>query len=215
MSDEKQTVRQAVKTFYADKSLSDVQMAALQKKLTEHGSVDGLTKLKSGSRAGKPGVYKWLGSVAASLLLFMLVTGYLQTPSLITSAYADIQKDANLNNGMQLSMQQWLDENDIASVPSPYPVEMSKFCRLDQILTTHIRIAGKKQGEMNVFFHHGDRPLHWSPLHWLKGAGTVDNVNWKLLKVRDNLTLIVLYSHDMHEKAVQHILHEMLPELEV
>jgi len=43
----------------------------------------------------------------------------------------------------------------------------------------------------------------------------VDDINWKLLNVRNDLTVIVLYTQDMREKAVQHILSEMLAEFEV
>ncbi|RDH84874.1 MAG: hypothetical protein DIZ80_05260 [endosymbiont of Galathealinum brachiosum] len=215
MSEDKQPIRQAVKAFYGNKSLSAEQMKTLQNILSQHSEEGEQHQQSSGSRFKQINVYKWPGSIAASILLFVVMMGYFQTPDLISSAYADIQKDSNLNNGMQVSMQQWLDENDISRVPIMYPVEMSKFCRLDQKLTTHLRIAGKEQGVLNVFFHQGKRPLHWSPLHWLKGAGTLDDMNWKLVKVRDDLTVIVLYSHDMREKAVLHIMREMLPEFEV
>lgn len=205
-----QPVRQAVRTFYVNKSLSVEQMETLQHVLDKHEAKDEKSHLNFGGYINKVGVYKWLGSVAASFFLFVLMMSYFQTPELISSAYADIQKDAGLNNGMRASMQEWLDENNISRIPQQYPVEMSKFCRLDQVLTTHIRIAGKEQGVMNVFFHYGERPLHW-----LNGDGTLDDMNWKLVKVREKLTVIVLYSHDMREKSVKHILHKMLPELEV
>jgi len=206
MSDKKQPIKQAVKEYYADKSLSDSQLGALQETIKRQAD----SFEKNHINIKKTSVFKWGGSIAASLFLFVLMAGYLQTPDLISSAYADIRKDAHLSNGMQASMQQWLDENNIASVPRQYPVKMSKFCRLDQVLTTHLRIAGKEQGEVNVFIHHGERPLSW-----FDGSGAVEDMNWKLLKVRNNLTLIVLYTHDMREKSVQHILHEMLPELGV
>ena len=203
MSNKKQPLKQAVKQSYAKKSLSDAQLETLQKTLAQ--------KVEHKPRrvdVNKLSVYKWLGSIAASLLFAVSVMSFFQTPALITSAYADIYKDANLHNGLQSSMQQWLDVNRIDRVPQPYPVQMSKFCRLGQVLTTHLRIAGKEQGEMNVFFHQGeDAPL------WLNRSGKVDDMNWKLLRVRENLTVIVLYSHDMREKSVQYILHEMLPEL--
>jgi len=205
MNNEKQAVKQALKTFYADKSLSDSQLQSLQQKLPSHFTKDddNITNDK------KISIIKWLGSIAASFLI-VWISAYLHTPQLISSAYADIQKDKSLNTGMSLAIQQWLDESNIASVPTQYPVEMSKFCTLDQSLTMHMRIAGKDQGELNVFFYHGERPLFW-----FNGAGKLNDMNWKLLKVRKNLTLVVLYTHDMREKSVQHILNEMLPELEV
>jgi len=205
MNNDKQVVKQALKTFYADKSLSDSQLQTLQQTLTSRLTKDGenITSDKNIS------VIKWLGSIAASFLIIWM-TVYLHTPQLVSSAYADIQKDESLNTGMPLAIKQWLDESNIASVPSQYPVEMSKFCRLDQSLTMHMRIAGKEQGELNVFFHHGEPRLFW-----FNGAGKLNDMNWRLLKVRKNLTLVVLYTQDMREKSVQHILNEMLPELEV
>ena len=205
MKNEKQALKQALKTFYADKSLSDSQLLSLQQKISADFNIDD----ENISNDKKISMFKWLASIAASFLIVWAI-GYLHTPQLISSAYADIQKDKSLNTGMPLAIQQWLDESNIASVPSQYPVEMSKFCALGQRLTMHMRIAGKEQGELNVFFHHGEQSLFW-----FNGAGKLNDMNWKLLKVRKNLTLIVMYTQDMREKSVQHILNEMLPELEV
>jgi len=205
MNHEKQPIKQALKTFYADKVMSEEQLLGLQQTLIKRADKDSVAITK-----GKKGrVIKWLSSIAASFLIIWL-TSSMHTPQIISSAYADIFKDKNLNTGLQLPMSQWLDENGIAHVPSIYPVEMSKFCLLGESLTMHMRISGKSQGEMNVFFHHGERALSW-----FDGSGRYDDMNWKLLKVRKNLTLIVLYTQDMREKSVKHILNEMLPELEV
>jgi len=201
MSNDKQPIKQALQDFYTAKSLSDTQLNALQQTLNQQ------TPLKSQHHRG---VFKWAGSIAASvLLLVVLAIGYLQTPELITAAYADIYKDVHLNNGMQASIQQWMKKNHIADVPQQYPVKMSKFCQLNQLSTMHLRIAGTEQGELNVFFHYGETPLYWR-----NRSGTLDNMNWTLVKARDDLTLIVMYTHDMREQAVQHILGEILPELQ-
>ncbi len=197
-----QSIKQALKTFYANQSLSNQQVAKLQKMLRQNETTP--------SNKNKTlGVLKWMAAMAVSLLMVVALMTYLQTPALITSAYADIYKDANLNNGMPASMRQWLTANKIADVPALFPVKMSKFCRLAGLVTTHLRIAGKQQGEMNVFFHHGDAELS---LH--SQSGKVDDMNWRLLKVRDDLTLIVLYTHDMREKSVNTILQAMLSELQ-
>lgn len=213
MSSDKQPVKQALKVFYAGKSLSDAQGQSLQQILSSGFVEDSEASSKESENAKVNSqtnrVVKWLGSIAASFLV-VLVMSYLYTPQVISAAYADIQKDKHLTTGLQLPMQQWLDENKITRVPAQYPVEMTKFCMLDQNLTLHMRISGKEQGEMNVFFHHGEQSLLW-----FDGSGELDDMKWKLLKVRENLTLVVLYTHDMREKSVQHILNEMLPELEV
>jgi len=205
MNNEKQTLKLALKKYYAEKSLSNTQLNALQQTL-EHNS----STVKPRNTSFNNGrTFKWLASVAASLLFFAVITSYIKTPDLITLAYADILKDTELNNGTQPSIQQWLNENSITQVPQQYPVEMSKFCLLDKFLTVHLRIAGAEQGKMNVFFHQGIYRLNS-----LNRSGMMNNMNWKLLKVRDDLTIIVMYTQDMREQVVQHILRKILPELE-
>jgi len=187
-------------------SLSEAQLDALKKTQLQQSATDH----QGSSGFNKSRFIAWTISIAASFVLFVLVTNYIQLPKIITAAYADIKKDSSLDNGMQPSMQQWLDENHIAQVPQEYPVKMSKFCTLDQAITTHLRIAGISQGEINIFFYNGERPLYWRDR-----SGTMDNMNWKVIKVRDNLSMVVLYSYDMRIKSVQYILNEMLPGLNV
>lgn len=200
MNNAKHPVKQAVKEFYAPKKLSDSQhqvLHTLQEKLQQEQTPSKIFF-----------VLPWAGSIAASFLLFFVVFGFMQTPAVITAAYTDIRKDAGLNNGMPSILNQWMDENGIGSVPQKYPVEMSKFCSLNQYQTTHLRIAGSEQGMMHLFFHYGNRPMHW-----FNRTGTVDEMNWKLIKIREDLTVIVLYTDNMRESAIQNILEKMLPEL--
>jgi len=200
MKDRKLPVKAAVRAFYTSKLLSDNQQQSLddlQQSLKTHQSIrSNLTLLI------------WTGSIAASLLLFITVFSYIQTPDLIIAAYADTLKDSNLNNGMETNMKEWMTDNHINSAPIKYPVEMSKICKLNQYKTTHLRIAGAEQGTMHIFFHNGEMSTHWR-----KSTGTIDELNWKLIKVRDKLTVIVFYTDDMRESAIQNILGEMLPEL--
>jgi len=215
MSNNKYDIKQAMKDYYAHKSLSYKQLDSLQNKLKKQDVSNNSIFPDSFSDSFSASLYKvdafkWLGSIAASVLFFVLILNFLPTPNIITTAFVDIHKDESLDNGMQISLQQWLDDNNIASVPQQYPVEMSKFCRLDQFKTTHLRIAGSKQGVLNVFFHRGDKSLYWR-----NDSGTVNGQHWKLVKVRDDLTLIVIYNDDMREESVQKILKGMLPELVV
>jgi len=203
MNSKKQPIKQAVKIFYASKSLSDKQVETLQ---ALQNTVD---QQQTKNKALKPSALKFAGSIAASFLLFIVVFAYVQTPAVITAAYADIKKDAAINNGMQPSLSQWMNESHLDPVPPQYKVEMSKYCQLDEYKTTHLRIAGAEQGMMHIFFHFGDHPIHW-----MNRSGVKDKMDWKLIKVRDDLTLIVMHTHDMRKEAVQHILGEILPELQ-
>lgn len=201
-----QTFKQAIKTYYAGQSLSDTQMLDLQAKLSRFE--ENITDNKSVSNRRSAAV-KWAGSFVASVLVFIIVFSYFQTPALVSDAYADISKDADLNNGMPVSMQQWLGENSISPIPQQYAVEMSKFCKLDQYLTTHVRIAGVEQGKVHLFFHQGERAASW-----FDRRGELNSMNWRLLKVRDNLTLLVMFTEDMREAAVEQILDKILPHLQ-
>lgn len=202
-----QTFKQAIKTYYAEKSLSDTQMLELQAKpslLEKNITGD---KQEGDRRSSK---VKWAGSFVASVLVFLFIFSYFQTPTVVSDAYADISKDTDLNNGMPVSMQQWLGENSISPIPQQYAVEMSKFCKLDQYLTTHLRIAGVEQGQLHLFFHQGEPPVFW-----FERRGELNTMNWRLLKIRDNLTLLVMFSEDMREAAVEQILDKILPGLQV
>ena len=202
MKNKRQPIKQAIKSFYASKHLSDTQyqdLQALQKKRQQSQSI---------RHSRKPLMSFWTASIAASLLFFTVTFSYMQPPMLITAAYADTIKDADLHNGMQEKTHQWMDEYGIGNVPEKYRVEMSKFCKLNQYPASHLRIAGAEQGILHIFLHQGHRPMHW-----LNRTGTVNELNWSLIKVRDDLTLIVMHSNDMREAAIQHILAEMLPDL--
>jgi len=204
-------VRQAIKAYYKEKTLSQGQLDALQHTLNRGQGWEGIVAIfKRLCPASTVLAASFVLFAVLLTALFVGLPGYFQPPGVIADAYADIHKDGAVSNGLQASMVQWMDESGIAPVPDSYPVQMSKFCRLNQYLTTHLRIAGARQGVVHLFFHHGERPFEWRDR-----SGVMDEMNWKLVKVRDNLTLIVLYSHDMREQAVQHIIGEMLPELQV
>ena len=152
MNHNKLPIKSAIKTYYSAKSLSDAQLQSLQRFQESAGQQQAETK-----QPGTSG-FKWLVSIAASFLVFVIFVAYLQTPAVITAAYADIKSDADTNNGLPSSMSQWMINNRIELVPQIYKVEMSKFCKLQQHQTTHLRIAGATQGKMHLFFHHGDKP---------------------------------------------------------
>jgi hypothetical protein len=202
-NDKTQNLKQSVRTYYENISLSDDQLQRLQQTVSS-GTADNA----SDDTRGFARPFTWIAALSLILLLFTGLLNLSQPPDVIADAYADISKDRDLHNGLQPSMEQWLQENRIFNAPEQYPVEMSKFCHLDQYLTTHLRLAGSKQGKMHLFIHHGSRPISW-----INRSGDMDDMRWRLLKVRDDLTVIVLYTQDMRETAVQNILQGMLPEL--
>ena len=206
MSDIRKNLKQAVKDYYSVKSLSSAQISTLQMKQRQLQTSIGKTSWKLNNNYHKK---PWLATVAASFIVFIIAFAYMKTPPVISDAYVDIRRDDNEFNGLQASLVKWLDANKIAAVPEQYKIEMSKICQLGTYQTRHLRIAGVQQGKLHLFFHQGDKPLYW-----LKRSGVMSNMNRRLVKVRDDLMLIVMYTQDMREKAIKHILGEMLPDLQ-
>lgn len=147
-------------------------------------------------------------AIAASLTLCLILTSlYWQTPNLISAAYADINKDTHQDNGFSSEHFKWLRQFDIVQPPKTMKVEMTKYCNLSNYQSTHFRIAGKKQGKVDIFFLSEDKLRRWG-----KNEGMINDLHWKLLQVHDKLTVIVLYTQDMHASGVQKLLNTMLPE---
>jgi len=205
----KQPFQQAVKAFYREKKLSAEQLEKMQQLLQQKDT--GANTQPGGKYKDKKKALLWgLPVIFCVFVLGNFIFPVITTPKVIQAAYADISKDSELHNGMDVSMRHWLDENAVASVPQQYAVEMSKFCVLDRYLTTHLRIAGTEQGKLHLFFHQGKGLGGWK-----SRSGVLQRMNWRLLEVHKDLTLIVMYTHDMRESAVEQILGELLPHLQV
>lgn len=206
MIENRKKFKQAIKDYYSYRSLSKVQIDSLQ--IMQQQLQLEIDHPARSMETEYPGWSRPL-AVAASLIIFIVVFAFVQTPSVISHAYADIRGDDSEFNGLQVSFMRWLETNHISAVPEQYKIEMSKTCRLGDYHTKHLRIAGVEQGKLHLFFHRGD-----SPAYWLNRSGVMSGMNWRLVKVRDDLTLIVMYTQDMREKAIKHILAEMLPYLQ-
>ena len=206
MNNDAKPFKQAVKSYYSGKTLAEDKLQALSALYDKHNvqdSRDNVRAIKTGQRR------KWIyatSAIAASLFAVVLSVAYLQTPALITAAYADVQKDASLNNGLAAAQQEWISANHIAPIPAQYKVEMSKYCDLDGFRATHFRIAGEHQGNMNIFFNKGPRPYTFG-----RSSGKTDDLYWKVLESRQGFTVVVMYTEDMREKVVNTILNTMLP----
>lgn len=195
--------KQAVKSHYESKGLSDEKLDKLSK-LSEDFSTESKVKNKS--------IYtRWslpISAVAASLIIAMVFLGVQREPEIITAAYNDILQDANLSNGYSQVQKDWIRVNNILPAPTDYNVEMSKFCNINGVKTTHLRIAGTHQGKMNVFFKKGNLPYRLS-----KSSGKTENMHWKVLESNKDITVIVMYTEDMRENVVNKIIGVMLPDL--
>jgi len=207
----KKPIKQALKEFYSNKSLTSEQLDRLQQ-LTSQNSCElerkpekvdfhdtGESSIFSRSK------YFWLSSMAASVMMFFILFDN-SHPGLITSAYQDIAKDSELHNGLDIAVSNWLAVNNISPVPKEFDIEMSKFCQLEKQIATHIRVAGKSQGTAHFFFHQKDADLQAEIVQ-----GVENEMNWKIIYIRENISVLVMYTQDMREEAVQKILLGMLP----
>jgi len=183
--------------FYANKSLSDKQLDKLQQ-------IQAKARQNSGKQAKALSKWRLVLALAASVAMLFVLISPLHTPSVVSHAYADIIKDSEDNNQRSTEISDWLRSNDIKEVPSRYQVEMVKYCYLDKDKTVHLRVAGTEQGKLHLFFRQGG-----GTVNGFNNAGTHDDMHWKLLKVKHDLTLLVMYTQDMREASVNHIIGAM------
>ena len=209
----KKPIKQALKELYSSKSLTSEQLGRLQL-LSPQNSIELEQKPAEvdSHHAIEPSIfsrskYFWLSSMAASVMIFFILFDN-PHPGLITSAYQDIAKDSELHNGLDIAVSDWLAVKNISPVPEEFDIEMSKFCQLERQTATHIRVAGKSQGTAHFFFHQTDTDLQPEI-----AQGVENELNWKIIYIRENISVLVMYTQDMREEAIQKILHGMLPDM--
>jgi len=210
MSQDKQPLKQALKNHYFNWSLTDEQVQQLQLKLDANAESEINTNETKEQPIFSRSKYLWLSSMAASLMIFFILFGKPQSPELVTYAYSDIKKDAIFHNGLDKTISEWLGVKNIPPFPKGFNIEMSKFCQLKQHPATHIRVAGITQGTAHFFFHQTN-----SDLTPKMSRGFENDMNWRVIKLHEDLSVLVIYSQDMREQAIQHILDGMLPEINV
>jgi len=202
MKQNKQPLKQALKTYYSEHSLNDKQLNQLQDLSSVNNEEQNKPEQTYFNRKTL-----WLNTIAASFLIFLIFPPSLdqvQSTKLITAAYSDIKKDASLNNGLDKTINQWMSDNNVSTIPKEFNIEMSRFCQLDQYKSTHLRVAGAEKGIAHFFFHQSDK----IPKAKLS-KGQKDEMNWQIVKLHANLSVLVIYTQDMREEAVQKILNEM------
>jgi len=145
-------------------------------------------------------------SLVASIVATVALSGlYFQTPAVIAAAYTDIEKDAQLANGLSQSQRDWFNSKNINLPLKEVKIEMSKNCTLLGYQSKHLRVFSKEHGTINVFFHEGAKFFQQ-----IKNRGVVSNLGWLLVKVRENLTVIALYPTGTRHEDVQNLLNTML-----
>ncbi len=150
----------------------------------------------------------WVAGISMVILLGMMGNSFIKVapnnPALVVAALEDIQKDSQLDNGLTQQQRSWLISHQVQLPPNVEKVKMSKHCIVSGYVTSHLRIAGERQGVANIFLYPGDLNL---PEH----AGKIQNLNWVSLKVNQGMSLLVMYTDDMRKKGVNTILQSMFP----
>jgi hypothetical protein len=69
----------------------------------------------------------------------------------------------------------------------------------------HIKVAGEKQGEVHLFII----PDGFNLAFERETIGIVNAMPWKMIEPRDDLSVLVVYSHDMNPKNVEKLIQTM------
>jgi len=204
--------KKAVQLFYENKSLSDSQQNQLQS-LQEQARTDvnALVGTESANEI-ESGIChkirnKWLipVSIAASMSAIFVLVSLLSVPHLVSHAYTDVLKDASDYTLGELGATNRIQLDMVKAVPEKYSIEMHKYCFLDKEKTMHLRVAGVEQGKLHLFFKKGK-----GETNWLTRTGNYKDMHWKILQLKDDLTLLVMYTQDMRESSVNHIVNEVV-----
>jgi len=146
--------------------------------------------------------------VAASLfgIIFgtVLVNNLSAPGNLISIAINDINKDEKHHIGITLPVESLLKQANIHLPPESMPIEMAKLCNLNGNRTTHIKVAGAKQGAVHLFIRAGDFD---APL-W-ESEKNAPAMPWKLIKPRNDLSVLVIYTEDMNPASVDKLIQTM------
>lgn len=159
-------------------------------------------QLGEAERCKKASFWHLKYSMAASVFISIILFSYwFSTPDIISAAYADTQKDSTLNNMLSVPLKNWTEFKNIAPPPTEMTIGMSKFCHLNTYKTAHLRVLGEKQGTVDVFMYPG--PL---PIFFKKKSGMINDRLWRVLSESDDLNVILLYTKDMRETAVEKLI---------
>ncbi|WP_455208360.1 hypothetical protein [Kaarinaea lacus] len=160
---------------------------------------------KSKKLRKKPSRYLFLAASLFGIIVGTVLVNQLSTPKdLISIAINDINKDEKHHVGITLPVELLLKQTKIHSPPDSMPIEMTKLCNLNGNKTTHIKVAGAKQGAVHLFIKAGDFDASlWEP------KNNSSSMPWKLIKPRNDLSVLVVYTEDMNPVNVDKLIQTM------
>lgn len=154
------------------------------------------------ARAGS----KWqLATTASFLVVIVLLRTVFSTPDLVNAALEDIVADAKHSVGVSVEMDSILQANHIQAPTINMPVRMTKYCTLEKSRTLHMQIAGEQQGSVHLFVKENGFDAQF----WQDSQGVKQQMIWKIIHPRDDLSVLVIHTPDMDplnvDKLVQHM----------
>lgn len=157
-------------------------------------------------RRNTPLLFAWASSLAALVLtLLLLFKPNTDGGDLIGLALKDIASDAEKHVAIALPLDEVYLRAHIHRPPPSMPVQMSKYCYLNDNKTMHLKVAGAKQGVVHLFIKQGDFDAVFSG----RSTGAGASLPWRLFKPRNDLSVLVLYSRDMNPNSVDELLKTM------
>lgn len=153
----------------------------------------------------KPAKYLLVAASLVGVIIGTVLVNRLLTPNdLITLAINDINNDEKHQVGITLPVELLVKQANIQLPPESMPIEMTKLCNLKGNKTTHIKVAGAKQGAVHLFIKQGDFDVSL----W-KSENRPPAMPWKLIKPRGDLSVLVVYTEDMNPASVDQLIQTM------
>lgn len=156
---------------------------------------------------GRQKRFRFVGVAAAvaivAITLFMVMT--LQTPSVVRHALADIEKDKRLNVGIAVPENTWMSSLRIKAPPAAMAIDMTKYCYIEGAKTVHFQLAGDDRSEVHLFVQNGE----FEKRSWQTTQGEFESMKWQLLKPRDDLSILVLFSKNADALNIERLIDTM------
>lgn len=152
--------------------------------------------------------FHWLPhfGIAASIALLMLTLNFVwQAPAVVNAAYDDIISDAKLGIGMSIPMADIVKTHDIHLTDLPSNVVMTKKCRLHGHNTTHMQLTAADRSDVHLFIYQGELPKQF----WQQSTGEISNMPWKIIKPREDLSVLVLQTPGGNTAEVESMIQHM------
>ncbi|WP_455203108.1 DUF3379 family protein [Kaarinaea lacus] len=149
-----------------------------------------------------------LVGVAASVAIVtitLIVVMTLQTPTVVRHALADIEKDKPLNVGIAVPDNIWMSSLRIKAPPAVMAIDMTKYCYIEGAKTVHFQLSGADHSEVHLFVQDGE----FEKRSWQTTQGELESMKWRLLKPRDDLSILVLFSRNADTLSIERLIDTM------